>query len=52
MNDIENTLKLHINSKDIDSIKNEMKDMKLILDKKITKEDLKELYNFHLNESS
>ena len=50
MNDIENTLKLHINSKDIDSIKNEMKDMKLILDKKITKEDLKELYNFHLND--
>ena len=50
MNDIENTLKLHINSKDIDIIKNEMKDMKLILDKKITKENLKELYNFHLND--
>ena len=49
MNDIENTLKLNINSKEIDLIKNEMKDMKLILDKKITKDDLKELYNFHLN---
>ena len=49
MNDLENTLKLHINSKEIDSIKNEMKDMKLILDKKIAKDDLKELYNFHLS---
>ena len=49
MNNIENTLKLNINSKEIDLIKNEMKDMKLILDKKITKDDLKELYNFHLS---
>ena len=49
MNDIENTLKLYINSKEIDSIKNEMKDLKLILDKKISKDDLKELYNFHLS---
>ena len=31
----ENTLKLQINSNEIDSIKNEIKDMKLILDKKI-----------------
>ena len=49
MNNIENTLKLNTNSKEIDLIKNEMKDMKLILDKKITKDNLKELYNFHLN---
>ena len=33
----------------IDPIKNEIKDIKLILEKKITKDDLKELYNFHLN---
>ena len=49
INNIENTLKLYINSKEIDSIKNEIKDTKLVLDKKITKDDLKELYNFHLN---
>ena len=34
---------------EIDNIKNEIKDMKLLLDKKITKDDLKELYNFHLS---
>ena len=49
MNNLENTLKLQINSNEIDSIKNEIKDMKLILDKKIGKDDLKELYNFHLS---
>ena len=49
MNDIENTLKLHINSAEIDSIKNDIKDLRLLLDKKITKDDLKELYNFHLH---
>ena len=49
MNDIENTLKLYINSAEIDSIKNDIKDLRLFLDKKITKDDLKELYNFHLN---
>ena len=49
MNDIENTLKLYINSNEIDSIKNDIKDFRLLLDKKITKDDLKELYNFHLS---
>ena len=49
MNDIDNTLKIHLNQKEADLIKNEIKDMKLILDNKITKDDLKELYNFHLN---
>ena len=49
MNDMENTLKLYLNSKEIDLIKNEIKDLKLILDKKISKDDLKELYNFHLS---
>ena len=50
MNDIENTLKLHLKlNNEIDLLKNELKDMKLFLDKKITKDDLKELYNFSLN---
>ena len=49
INDIDNTLKIHLNQKEADLIKNEIKDMKLILDNKITKDDLKELYNFHLN---
>jgi hypothetical protein len=49
MNDIDNTLKIHLNQKETDLIRNEIKDMKLILDNKITKDDLKELYNFHLN---
>ena len=48
-NDIENTLKLYMNKNETDLIKNELKDIKFNLDKKITKDDLKELYNFHLN---
>ena len=48
-NDLENTLKLYMNTGEIDNIKNELKDTKLLLDKKITKDDLKELYNFHLS---
>ena len=48
-NDLENTLKLHMDKKEIEDIKKEIKDMKFILDKKITKDDLKELYNFHLS---
>jgi len=48
-NDLENTLKLYMNAGEIDNIKNDLKDMKLLLDKKITKDDLKELYNFHLS---
>ena len=48
-NDLENTLKLYMSTGEIDNIKNEIKDMKLLLDKKITKDDLKELYNFHLS---
>ena len=49
MHDLNNTVKLSISNNDTDSIKNELKDMKLILDKKITKDDLKELYNYHMN---
>ena len=48
MNDLENTLKLKI--KDLEEIQNESKNLKTILDKKITREDLKELYNLHLND--
>jgi len=50
INDIENTLKLQSENKDIWEIKNELNNLKLILDKKITKEDLKELYNLHLSD--
>ena len=48
-NDIENIIKLYMNRNITDSINNEIKDIKFILDKKITKDDLKELYNYHLN---
>jgi hypothetical protein len=50
INDIENTLKLQSENKDIEEIQNELKNLKLILDKKITREDLKELYNLHLSD--
>ena len=49
-NDLENTIKLNMNEQEIDSIKKEIKDLKLLLEKKITKDDLKELYNFHLSD--
>ena len=49
MHDINNTLKLYMSNNETDSLKNELKDLKILLDKKITKDDLKELYNFHLN---
>ena len=48
MNDLENTLKLKIG--DLEEIQYESKNLKTILDKKIAKEDLKELYNLHLND--
>ena len=47
-NDLENTLKLK--NQDIEEIQNETKNIKLILDKKIAREDLKELYNMHLSD--
>ena len=49
INDIENALKLYMNKSETDLIKNELKDIKYNLDKKIAKDDLKELYSFHLN---
>ena len=48
-NYLENTIKLCINNDDIGIIKKEIKDINLFVDKKITKDDLKELYNYHLN---
>ena len=51
MHDINNTLKLHISNNETDLLKNELKDIKIVLDKKITKDDLKELYNYHMNTS-
>ena len=47
-NDLENTFKLK--NQDMEEIQNETKELKLILDKKITREDLKELYNMHLSD--
>ena len=49
-NDLENTLKLNNNNQDTDLLKKELKDLKLLIDKKISKDDLKELYNFHLSD--
>ena len=49
-NDIENTIKLHLKKNEIDKIKNELKDVKSLLESKLTKEDLKELYNYHLTD--
>ena len=50
-NDLENTLKLCMNTaQETDAIKKDIKDLKLLLEKKISKDDLKELYNFHLND--
>ena len=46
INDIENTLKLQSKSHEIEQ--NELNNLKNILDKKITRDDLKELYNLHL----
>jgi hypothetical protein len=46
INDIENTLKLQSQSQEIKE--NELNNLKNILDKKITRDDLKELYNLHL----
>ena len=49
-NDLENTLKLHLKKNEYENIKKELKDIKTMLEAKITKEDLKELYNYHLTD--
>ena len=48
MNDLENTLKLKI--QDLEEKQYETRNLKALLEKKITREDLKELYNLHLND--
>ena len=50
VNDLENSMKLHFENNMIDDLDTRLKNMKLILDKKITKDDLKELYNLHLSD--
>ena len=50
VNDIENSLKLYLDNNKIEELDNQIKNMNLILDKKISKEDLKELYNLHLSD--
>ena len=50
VNDMENSMKLYFENNQFDDLDKENKNMKVILDKKITKEDLKELYNLHLSD--
>ena len=49
-NDMDNTLKFYLKRNDIDIIKKELKDLKSSIESKLTKEDIKELYNFHLTD--
>ena len=51
MHDTNNTLKIYMSNNNLDSIKSELNEFKLLLDKKIAKDDLKELYNYHMNTS-
>ena len=48
-NDLENSFKIFLNE-EIEVLKNDVKELKFKIDKKITKEDLKELYNLHLSD--
>ena len=50
VNDLENSLKLYLENNKIDELDEEIKNIKLLIDKKISKEDLKELYNLHLSD--
>ena len=50
VNDIDNSLKLYLENNQIDELDNQIKKINSILDKKISKEDLKELYNLHLSD--
>ena len=49
-NDIENTLKLHLKKNEIEAVRNELKDVTSLLESKLSREDLKELYNYHLSD--
>ena len=48
-NDLENSFKILLNE-EIQVLKNDVKELKFKIDKKIAKEDLKELYNLHLSD--
>ena len=48
-NDLENSFKIFLNE-ELEVLKNDVKELKFKIDKKITKEDLKELYNLHLSD--
>ena len=49
-NDLENTLKLHLKKNEIEAVRNELKDITSLLETKLSREDLKELYNYHLSD--
>ena len=48
LNNLENTIKFDLKEEEIENIKNDIKDMKSSLELKISKADLKELYNNNL----
>ena len=48
-NDLENSFKIFLDE-ELEVLKNDVKELKFKIDKKITKEDLKELYNLHLSD--
>ena len=48
-NDLENSFKILLNE-ETEVLKNDVKELKFKIDKKIAKEDLKELYNLHLSD--
>ena len=50
VNDLDNSMKLHFDNNQIDNLSTKVQNMKIILDKKITKDDLKDLYNLHLSD--
>ena len=50
VNDIENSIKLFLEDNKIDELDIQVKNIKILLEKKISKDDLKELYNLHLSD--
>ena len=48
-NDLENSFKIFLNE-EMEVLKNDVKELKFKIDKKIAREDLKELYNLHLSD--
>ena len=50
VNDIDNSLNLYLKNDKIEYLDNEIQTIKLILGKKISKDDLKDLYNLHLSD--